>query len=577
MKFIVFQFALSWWTLLVVVPAGAQPALPELYAQTSEVNNLMVPFEADYDILRRFYTIQTSPERTDRLVKLIRDYRERLSQVNYDGLPVGSKVDYLLFDRQLSETRRRLQEEQKQFDKVDYLVPFASMVYGLESQRRRGTTLEGAQVAQQLDSLRKALTQSMQSLAQGDTLDRQDASSAETVLNELSQALEHIYSFYYGYDPEFTWWVEQPYRRVDTLLVQYADSLTKKSRVVSSQPEDPSGIVGRPIGEEELIYQLKQEMIAYTPEELVEIANREFAWCDEQMLRASEEMGYGTDWKAALEAVKNTYVPPGEQPEVILRLYNESVDFIKEHDLITVPALAEETWRMIMMSPERQRVNPFFTGGEVISISYPTQTMSHEDKLMSMRGNNPHFSRATVHHELIPGHGLQYFVRDRYKTYRDFGTPFWLEGWALYWERLLWDLEFPASPEDRVGMLFWRMHRCARIIFSLNYHLGKWTPQRCIDFLVDRVGHERANAEGEVRRSFEGGYSPLYQIAYMIGGLQFEALKKELVDSGRMTYREYHDAVMQQGNMPIEMLRTILMDQPPPLDFETKWRFYELD
>ena len=80
-------------------------------------------------------------------------------------------------------------------------------------------------------------------------------------------------------------------------------------------------------------------------------------------------------------------------------------------------------------------------------------------------------------------------------------------------------------------MLFWRMHRCARIIFSLNYHLGNWTPQQCIDFLVDRVGHERANAEGEVRRSFTGGYGPLYQLAYMTGALQFYAIKKELVDT----------------------------------------------
>ena len=52
------------------------------------------------------------------------------------------------------------------------------------------------------------------------------------------------------------------------------------------------------------------------------------------------------------------------------------------------------------------------------------------------------------------------------------------------------------------------------------------TPQQCIDFLVDRVGHERANAEAEVRRSFNGTYPPLYQLAYMIGGLQFRALHR---------------------------------------------------
>lgn len=62
--------------------------------------------------------------------------------------------------------------------------------------------------------------------------------------------------------------------------------------------------------------------------------------------------------------------------------------------------------------------------------------------------------------------------------------------------------------------------------FSLNYHLGKWTPQQCIDFLVDRVGFERANAEAEVRRSFTANYGPLYQLAYMTGAFQFYALKR---------------------------------------------------
>ena len=126
-------------------------------------------------------------------------------------------------------------------------------------------------------------------------------------------------------------------------------------------------------------------------------------------------------------------------------------------------------------------------------------------------------------------------------------------------------------------LLFWRMHRCARIIFSLNYHLGKWTPQQCIDFLVDRVGHERANAEGEVRRSFVGGYSPLYQVAYMIGGLQFYALKKELVDKGKMTYKQYHDAVLQENQLPVEMIRALLINKPPAKDFSSNWRFYPLD
>jgi uncharacterized protein (DUF885 family) len=241
-----------------------------------------------------------------------------------------------------------------------------------------------------------------------------------------------------------------------------------------------------------------------------------------------------------------------------------------------VPDLAVETTRMSMMSPERQLVNPFFLGGEEIQVSYPTDTMTHEQKLMSMRGNNKHFARATVFHELIPGHHLQGYMQARYRDYRSpFDTPFWVEGWALYWEMLLYKMNFAVKPEDKVGMLFWRMHRCARIIFSFGFHTGKMTPQQCVDFLVDRVGHERDNASAEVRRSFAGAYEPLYQAAYMLGGLQIRSMRHELVDSGRMTDKQFHDAILHENAIPIEMVRASLENLPLTRNFKPSWRFYE--
>jgi uncharacterized protein (DUF885 family) len=228
-----------------------------------------------------------------------------------------------------------------------------------------------------------------------------------------------------------------------------------------------------------------------------------------------------------------------------------------------------------MMTPQRQLVNPFFTGGEVISVSYPTEGMGHEQKIMSMRGNNIHFSRATVFHELIPGHHLQGFMADRYRSYRGaFSTPFWGEGWAVYWEMLFWDLDFDKTPENKVGALFWRMHRAARIIFSLKFHLGEMTPEECIDFLVKRVGHELDNATAEVRRSFNGTYSPLYQAAYMIGALQLRGLHKEFVDSGKMSNRAFHDALLRENRIPIEMMRASLTGQKLNKDFVASWKFY---
>jgi uncharacterized protein (DUF885 family) len=104
--------------------------------------------------------------------------------------------------------------------------------------------------------------------------------------------------------------------------------------------------------------------------------------------------------------------------------------------------------------------------------------------------------------------------------------------------------------------------------------MGEWSPQECVDFLVDRVGFERENAMGEVRRSFQGDYEPLYQAAYLLGGLQLRGLRKEIVDAGQMSEKAFHDEVLRQGAMPITLLRLVLSRQKLTRDMPIDWRFY---
>ncbi|MBE7174178.1 MAG: DUF885 family protein [Williamsia sp.] len=560
------------------------------YAPCQEMPNLMQNYNADYAALQRFYTatsgngfgggfrggrsgnLAASPERSNRLQSLYKEYLGKLQAINFKNLTQECKVDYILFKRDLNQSLELTLNEAKEYDKIKQWFPFADKIYDWEKKRRRGIQLDAEQVGKDLFDMTEQIKTLQAKLRDEKGLSPESVWEAGAVADYLKTALTYVYEFYNGYDPMFSWWVPKSYQGLSEALTAYSTQLKAKNNNITAP--DKSGIVGKPAGREELIRQLQYEMIPYTPEDLIDIANKEFAWCDAEMLKASKEMGFGDNWKAALEKVKNTYVPAGKQPEMILDLFNQSVDFLKKHDLITIPPLAEEVWGMRMMSPEQQLTSPFFLGGNDIIISYPTNAMDEDDRLMSMRGNNPHFSRATVHHELIAGHNLQQFMNSRYRTYRNYSTPFWTEGWSLYWELLLWDMNFPRGPEDRIGMLFWHMHRCARIIFSLNYHMGKWTPQQCIDFLVDRVGHERANAEGEVRRSFTGNYPPLYQLAYLTGGRQFYALHKELVESKKMTNRQFHDAIMHLNAMPVEMVRAILTNQPLTPDFKTGWKFY---
>nr|WP_255486822.1 DUF885 family protein [Mucilaginibacter sp. SP1R1] len=562
-----------------------------MYEQTSEIAGTIIQYGQDINAIKDFYSpynvnehaedqykmnVLNSPEQRKRLIEINNDYLKKLDNSDFNSLSIYGKVDYILLKKRINFDLNDLKKEDDQYAQVTKYLSFADAIYTLEKMRRRGAYMDGEKVAAELNNILKQLKTDSAVFVKIPSLDMPLAKITRDALLGLKGRLKDFYGFYNTYDPAFTWWVPEPYKVLNNALQKYSELAITKGKINTTQKNDSSGIKGVPIGRDELIRQLKAEMIPYTPEELIQLANKEFAWCDKEMLKASQEMGFGNDWKKALEKVKNSYVPVGHQPELIVKLYNDAISFIKERDLITIPPLAEETWGMVMMSPERQLVNPFFTGGKEISISYPTNTMRAEDKLMSMRGNNPYFSRGTVQHELIPGHNLQYFMNSRYKAYRqDFTTPFATEGWSLYWELLLYDKGFAKTPEERVGMLFWRMHRCARIIFSLNYHLGKWTPQQCIDFLVDRVGHEKANAEGEVRRSFEGGYSPLYQVAYLLGGLQLMDLKKEMVDSGKMTFKQFHDAVIKENLIPIEMIRATLTNQPLNKDFTTSWKFYD--
>ena len=587
--------ALGTFVAAALAPATASPqatpstpALDQVVAfEGSSLAPVVERFRGDLSALeRRWGDIPYSAARQARMGEFLTGWSEALDALTVAPDDLEGGIDHVLLGNEVRYRRELLAREGRLVAEVLPLLPFADEIVALLDIRHFRETADGQEVAGDLAALAGAVDDADRALksrapvggAGADVAGQPTATPitglrAVRLLQSYQRALGAWYRHYEGYDPLFTWWAKQPFQQADDAIGRYL--MTLRGRVVGWPEGAEEPIVGDPIGADGMTADLIRDMIPYTPAELVAIAEREFAWCDERMLEASRELGYGDDWRAALEHVKTLHADPGGQPRVVMDLAREAIDFVESRDLVTVPPLAKEIWGLEMMSPERQRVNPFFLGGEVIRVSFPTDEMTHEEKRMSMRGNNIHFSRATVHHELIPGHHLQGFMTDRYNSHRSlFRTPFWGEGWALYWEMRLWDLGFPTTPEDRIGMLFWRMHRAARIIFSLSFHLGEMTPDEAIAFLVDRVGHEPANATAEVRRSFNGSYSPLYQAAYMLGGLQIRALHEQLVVGGEMTERDFHDTILKGGRMPIEMVRARLLGEVPARDFRAVWRFY---
>ena len=558
--------------------AGALPSLAPPLAQMPVQTQVMAPvvarFRADLASLERVHDTTAGTRREAALRRLYTDWQQRLAQIDPAGLSSEDRLDHALFRRDLAYRLEQLDFRRGRVTDAAPLLPGVAALVDLAEARRALQYPDGRTSAatldktrQQLADLQARLEKDPKALGTSPIL----AYRAAGLLDGVREDLKEWHGFHAGYDPEFTWWTRQPYEALDKQLEAHAKLLRDKLAGAS----DPETIIGDPIGRDALLAALQHELIPYTPEQLMDLAERELAWCEAELAKAAAEMG-AKDWKAALEQVKALHPAPGDQPRLVVELADEAIDYLVANDLVTVPELAKRDWRMTMLSPEYQLTAPFFLGGQDVWVAYPTDTMPHEKKLMALRGNNRHFSRAVVHHELIPGHHLQYFYNTRYQTHRElFDTPFWTEGWALYWEFRLWDRGFAKTPEDKIGMLFWRSHRAARILFSLGFHLGKMTPEESVNLLVERVGHERENARAEVRRSFAGDYGPLYQIAYMIGGLQFRALHEEFVVSGKMTERQFHDAILMGGPMPVAAVRARLSGDVPAQDLRADWRFYD--
>lgn len=538
----------------------------------------IVRVSADEQDLLTFFNSRISAQRLHALRAFYQNELVELEAVWFEALDQEDRVDYLLLKNYLNRSARRLDLEEARIGEMKGLLSFAWDLVGLCESRQRldDTAFHPKEISRIFYDARLKIEDIQRKIERGSlTSTKTTGYRATKAVADLRKHLAELATFFRGYDPMFDWWVGRDYADLDRTLQQFISFVQVK--LAGMNPEDKDEIIGEPIGREGLLIELEAEMIPYTPEELIQIAREQQSWCETEMKKASRELGFGDSWRDALEHVKAQYVDPGQQPQFVKSLVDEGARYVKDHDLVTVPPLAEQTWRMSMMSPSDQKVNPFFLGGESIIVAYPNAFMAHDEKRMSMRGNNRHFSRAVAFHEMIPGHHLQGFAATRHRPYRRlFTTPFCVEGWAMHWEMVLWDRgDFFITPEDRVGTLFWRLHRCARIIFSLRFHLGEMTAQECVDLLVDMVGHERATAEGEVRRSLNGDYSPLYQAGYMLGALQLGALRTSVLARTSYSEKEFHDRVLRANEMPIEMMRALLLGKELVRDYQSRWRFYD--
>ena len=162
-------------------------------------------------------------------------------------------------------------------------------------------------------------------------------------------------------------------------------------------------------------------------------------------------------------------------------------------------------------------------------------------------------------HEAVPGHHLQIALQQEMSDmphFRRFSrfTAF-IEGWALYSERLGLEVGFYQDPYSDFGRLTYEMWRACRLVVDTGMHYFGWSRQKAIDFMADNTALSLLNIKAEVDRYISW---PGQALAYKMGELKIRELR-ELAEQrlGReFDIRDFHEVVLSEGGIPLEILES---------------------
>ncbi|WP_330147233.1 DUF885 domain-containing protein [Shewanella oncorhynchi] len=171
--------------------------------------------------------------------------------------------------------------------------------------------------------------------------------------------------------------------------------------------------------------------------------------------------------------------------------------------------------------------------------------------------------RTLAYHEGIPGHHFQIAVAmelEGMPLIRKM-APFtaYIEGWALYSERLAWELGFQQDPFDNIGRLQAELFRAVRLVVDTGIHHSRWTREQAIDYMKKNTGMSDRDVTAEIERYI---VMPGQATAYKVGMMKILELreKAKLALGDKFDLRDFHDVVLKNGAVPLDILE-ILVDR----------------
>ena len=164
---------------------------------------------------------------------------------------------------------------------------------------------------------------------------------------------------------------------------------------------------------------------------------------------------------------------------------------------------------------------------------------------------------STAYHEGVPGHHMQISIAQTLPELPSFrqegGYNAYVEGWALYAERLGKEMGFYQDPYSDYGRLSGEMLRAIRLVLDTGVHYKHWTRQQMVDYFHEFSSEDEPDVQAETDRYIA---IPGQALGYKLGQLEILRLRKKAQDELGSKYdvRAFHDEVLNAGALPLDLL-----------------------
>jgi uncharacterized protein (DUF885 family) len=165
--------------------------------------------------------------------------------------------------------------------------------------------------------------------------------------------------------------------------------------------------------------------------------------------------------------------------------------------------------------------------------------------------------RTLTYHEAIPGHHFQLAIQQDLEDLPFFRRliPFssFSEGWALYAERVAWEMGLLDDPYDNIGRLQAELFRAVRLVVDTGIHKMRWSREEAIEYMLENTGMAESDVIAEIERYF---VMPGQATSYKVGMMKIMELREraETELGEAFDIREFHDVVLTGGSMPLYLL-----------------------